>query len=64
MITTGDRVKVTAPGTFYGYTGHVARVTQHGKRSSPYYWIVFDSHPWQQPGVDWSFRQKELEACQ
>ncbi len=57
----GDRVRVIAPGEFYGYSGTVSRVTQHSKVSRMYIWVVFDRHPWQRHGVDWSFVRQELE---
>lgn len=59
----GSRVIVKAPGVFHGYAGTIARITQHGSRGPLWYWVVFEYHPWQRPGVDWSFSKRELETA-
>lgn len=59
-VAIGSRVVIRAAGDFNGYVGTVSRITQHGKRSRPYIWIVFDAHPWQKPGIDWAFTVQEI----
>jgi hypothetical protein len=58
----GDRVRVVALGEFHGHVGVIVRIHQHGENSQRYYRIVFDDHPWQEPGIDWAFIGWELES--
>ena len=56
----GDRVRVIAPGQFENHIGVISRITRHSKQSRPNYWVVFNAHPWQKPGIDWAFNKQEL----
>lgn len=60
--TAGDRVVVRADGTFDGYAGKVSHITQHARNARRFVWVVFDDHPWQQPGVAWAFTLQELRS--
>ncbi len=59
-MEVGDRVLVIVPGDFENHAGVISRITQHSKQSRPHYWVVFDAHPWQKPGIDWAFDKQEL----
>lgn len=59
-MNTGDTVRITAPGEFFGRRGLVVRITRRAKNAIG---VRLPNHPWSNPPETvWWFDKREVEV--